>query len=207
MSAAEQTKKNRRRRPRRANSRGQRAAVDDHRQPSGQQRFVLGTQDIVIRAWSRGVSPAADGAEQAHSHEIGKPCDSLARLLSFGLLAILLLRPCDDSASAPARILQPQPRRSITSRIVSIGGSITEILYALGEQQKIVAVDTTSLYPPSALKEKPNVGYMRQLSAEGVLALSPTLILAIEGSGPKETIDVLEQRQCSVHPRARQVHR
>ena len=80
-----------------------------------------------------------------------------------------------------------------TSRIVSIGGSITEILYALGMQQKIVAVDTTSLYPESALREKPNVGYMRQLSPEGVLALSPTLILAIEGSGPKETIDVLER--------------
>jgi len=80
-----------------------------------------------------------------------------------------------------------------SSRIVSIGGSITEILYALGEQQKIVAVDTTSLYPESALREKPNVGYMRQLSPEGVLALSPTLIFAVEGSGPKETIDVLER--------------
>jgi iron complex transport system substrate-binding protein len=80
-----------------------------------------------------------------------------------------------------------------TSRIVSIGGSITEILYALGLQQKIVAVDTTSLYPPAALQEKPNVGYMRQLSAEGVLALSPTLVLALQGSGPKETIDILQQ--------------
>jgi iron complex transport system substrate-binding protein len=80
-----------------------------------------------------------------------------------------------------------------SSRIISIGGSVTEILYALGEQQKILAVDTTSLYPQSALKEKPNVGYMRQLSPEGVLALSPTLILAVEGSGPKETIDVLQR--------------
>jgi iron complex transport system substrate-binding protein len=81
-----------------------------------------------------------------------------------------------------------------TSRIVSIGGSITEILYALGLQQKIVAVDTTSLYPPAALQEKPNVGYMRQLSAEGVLALSPTLVLALQGSGPKETVDILQRR-------------
>jgi iron complex transport system substrate-binding protein len=80
-----------------------------------------------------------------------------------------------------------------SSRVISIGGSITEILYALRLQQQIIAVDTTSLYPPSALKEKPNVGYMRQLSAEGVLGLSPTLILAIEGSGPRETVDVLER--------------
>ncbi len=79
-----------------------------------------------------------------------------------------------------------------TSRIVSIGGAVTEILYALGLQDRIVGVDTTSLYPPKALGEKPNVGYMRQLSAEGVLGLNPQLILAIEGAGPKETLDVLD---------------
>jgi iron complex transport system substrate-binding protein len=78
------------------------------------------------------------------------------------------------------------------SRIVSVGGAVTEILYALGLEQRVIAVDTTSLYPPHALAEKPNVGYMRQLSAEGVLALGPSLVLAAEGSGPKETIAVLE---------------
>ena len=78
------------------------------------------------------------------------------------------------------------------SRIVSIGGAITEILYALGLEDRIVGVDTTSLYPPKALGEKPNVGYMRQLSAEGVLGLNPSLVLAAQGSGPKETMDVLE---------------
>jgi len=78
------------------------------------------------------------------------------------------------------------------ARIVAIGGAVTEILYALGAEQRVVAVDTTSLYPERALKEKPNVGYMRALSAEGVLGLNPSLILASEGSGPKETIAVLK---------------
>jgi iron complex transport system substrate-binding protein len=55
-----------------------------------------------------------------------------------------------------------------------------------------VAIDTTSLYPPSAAREKPNVGYMRQLSAEGVLGLNPTMVLAAEAAGPKETVAVLE---------------
>ncbi len=77
-------------------------------------------------------------------------------------------------------------------RIVSIGGAVTEILYALGFADRIVGIDTTSLYPPAALSEKPNVGYMRQLSPEGVLGLDPKLVLASEGSGPKETLDVLE---------------
>ena len=77
------------------------------------------------------------------------------------------------------------------SRIVSVGGAVTEILYALGLESRIIAVDS-SLYPPRALAEKPSVGYMRQLSPEGVLGLGPSLVLAAEGSGPKDTIAVLE---------------
>lgn len=83
-----------------------------------------------------------------------------------------------------------------TSRIASIGGSITEIVYALGEEDKLVARDSTSLYPEAALK-LPDVGYMRQLSPEGVLSVNPTGILAEEGSGPKETIDVLKKASIS----------
>ncbi|WP_164135326.1 ABC transporter substrate-binding protein, partial [Stenotrophomonas maltophilia] len=71
------------------------------------------------------------------------------------------------------------------------GGAITEIVYALGLEGRLVGIDSTSLYPQQALKEKANVGYMRQLSAEGVLGLNPELILATEGAGPKETISVL----------------
>ena len=78
-------------------------------------------------------------------------------------------------------------------RIVSIGGAVTETLYALGLADKIVAVDTTSTFPRNALRDKPNVGYMRALSAEGVLSLSPSMILATEGSGPAETVTLLKK--------------
>lgn len=77
------------------------------------------------------------------------------------------------------------------SRIVAIGGAVTEILYALGFENRIAGVDSTSVYPAAAFK-KPNVGYMRQLSSEGVLGLNPSVILAMQGSGPKETMDVLQ---------------
>ncbi len=78
-------------------------------------------------------------------------------------------------------------------RIVSIGGSVTEILHALGEDAHVVAVDTTSQFPADMLRRKANVGYMRQLSPEGVLGLAPSLILALDGAGPKEAIAVIEQ--------------
>lgn len=79
-----------------------------------------------------------------------------------------------------------------TSKIVSIGGSITEIVYALGEEKHLVARDSTSRYPKAAL-DLPDVGYMRALSPEGVLSVNPTGILALHGSGPKEAVDVLKK--------------
>ncbi|WP_274628726.1 heme/hemin ABC transporter substrate-binding protein [Arvimicrobium flavum] len=79
-----------------------------------------------------------------------------------------------------------------TSRVASIGGAITEIVYALGEEKKLAARDSTSVYPEAALG-LPDVGYMRRLSPEGVLSVNPTGILALQGSGPKETIDVLKK--------------
>ncbi|MGV8938596.1 MAG: heme/hemin ABC transporter substrate-binding protein [Allorhizobium sp.] len=77
------------------------------------------------------------------------------------------------------------------SRIVSIGGTVTEIIYALGAGERIVAVDTTSLFP-AEVSTKPNVGYMRNLSAEGIIAQHPDLIIAEAGSGPPDTIAILQ---------------
>lgn len=78
------------------------------------------------------------------------------------------------------------------SRVLSIGGSVTEIVYALGQEDRLVARDTTSSYPASA-EELPDVGYMRALSPEGILSVDPDLIIAEAGSGPVETIAVMEQ--------------
>jgi len=77
-------------------------------------------------------------------------------------------------------------------RILSIGGDVTEILYALGLEDRIIAVDTTSQYPERALKTKPNVGYMRALSPEGVLSLGATLVLASKGAGPAEALRAIK---------------
>ncbi|RFC69506.1 MULTISPECIES: heme/hemin ABC transporter substrate-binding protein [Mesorhizobium] len=81
---------------------------------------------------------------------------------------------------------------SDTSRVVAIGGSITEIIYALGAQDRLVARDSTSVYPEAAFK-LPDVGYMRQLSPEGVLSVNPSGIIALQTSGPKEAVDVLKK--------------
>lgn len=79
-----------------------------------------------------------------------------------------------------------------TSRIVSVGGSLTEIVYALGAGDMLVARDQTSTYPEETAKLM-DVGYMRRLSPEGVLGVNPSGILLLEGSGPPEALQVLEK--------------
>ncbi|MGV0817373.1 heme/hemin ABC transporter substrate-binding protein [Martelella sp. AMO21009] len=102
-------------------------------------------------------------------------------------LAALLLLAGTTSAGATEPLADP-------SRLVTIGGSITEIVYALGAGDQIVGRDTTSTYPPEAAA-KPDIGYMRQLSPEGVLSIDPSAIIAIEGAGPPQTLDVLKQAE------------
>ena len=77
-------------------------------------------------------------------------------------------------------------------RIVSIGGDITEMIYAMGQGDRIVATDSTSVYPAAA-EETPKVGYMRQLSAEGVLSVEPDLILISGAARPAAAVELLRQ--------------
>ena len=75
-------------------------------------------------------------------------------------------------------------------RVVAVGGSVTETVFALGAGDRLVARDTTSTWPPDA-EALPDVGYVRRLSPEGVLSVAPDLILAEEGAGPPETVELL----------------
>lgn len=75
-------------------------------------------------------------------------------------------------------------------RVLSVGGALTEVVFALGEGGRLVGRDTTSTYPPQALA-LPDVGYMRALSPEGVLSVGPDLILLSAGAGPPETLETL----------------
>ena len=83
-----------------------------------------------------------------------------------------------------------EPARD-ASRIAVAGGSLTEIVYLLGAEDRLVAVDTTSNYPEAAT-ELPSVGYVRSLSAEGLLSLRPTLILGENDMGPPVVMEQLQ---------------
>ena len=107
--------------------------------------------------------------------------NSRRRLWSFLVFCIWM-----PSVNADANC---DPGNDVT-RIAVAGGSITEIIYALGRESQLVAVDRTSNFPVAA-SSLPSVGYVRNLSAEGILSLRPTMVLGEDDMGPPEVLEQL----------------
>ena len=80
---------------------------------------------------------------------------------------------------------------SAQDRYITAGGTITEVVFALGAGDRVVAIDQSSTYPADAAS-KPMVGYYRDLAAEGVLSVGPTHLLAIEGAGRDNALQQIE---------------
>ena len=107
----------------------------------------------------------------------------MAVIVGYALSVIVMLA----TGSAVA-----DEKSQTSSRIASLGGDITEIIYALGSADSIVAVDSTSQFPTQALQTKQNVGYLRALSTEGILATGATQIIASDRAGPPEVVIALK---------------
>lgn len=122
---------------------------------------------------------------RAITHRGPVPAGFTRRSLAGPLLSVAL-GLATLAGSGPATAQAPE-------RIVVAGGVITEVVYALGLQDRLIGVDSTSLSPPEALKEKANIGYVRALSAEGVLSLKPSLVMLIEGAGPPDAVSLIRE--------------
>ena len=84
-------------------------------------------------------------------------------------------------------------------RIVVAGGSLTEIVFALGAGDQVVGVDKTSSYPEKA-KQLPQIGYWKLLNIEGILSLNPTLFITLEDAEPNNVISQVSQAKVDVLP-------
>jgi iron complex transport system substrate-binding protein len=97
------------------------------------------------------------------------------------VLLLMFIGPLSSSVSASEKPFA-------ASKIVSVNGTISEILAAIGLEANIVGVDVTSTYPIS-LKNKPKVGHNRNLSAEGILALQPDVVTGLSTDIKPELAD------------------
>ncbi len=100
-------------------------------------------------------------------------------LLAFGFLTLL------PSVSFCGEV-------SDEERIVTMGGAVTETVFALGAGNKVIACDRSSLYPPQ-VRQLPQVGVVMSISPEGVLAMNPTLILTSSRIGPEAAAKQLRE--------------
>ena len=93
---------------------------------------------------------------------------------------------------ASAQLALSNTYAEVDERIVTIGGAATEIVFALGAGNSVVAADLSSIYPPQ-VRELPMVGYVRNISPEGVLSMSPDLVIATGALGPPTARKMLER--------------
>lgn len=105
-------------------------------------------------------------------------CSPLYRFLSRSCTPLLLL------SLVVAGPIQAK------EHIASAGGTLTDIIFALGGDDKLVAVDTSST-SPAATADKASIGYYRSLSAEALIATGATSLWALEGTGPEATLTQL----------------
>ncbi len=86
--------------------------------------------------------------------------------------------------------LAPVALAETPSRVIAAGGSVAEIIHALGAGDLLIARDTTSSFPPE-VETLPDIGYVRALSAENLVAMDPDMIIAEHDAGPPEVLEVL----------------
>lgn len=102
---------------------------------------------------------------------------SIWRTACFSISIIALSAFC---SSLPSAVAAETPKR-----IVSLAPSMTEVLFALGLEDKIIGVTSFCDYPEAA-KKKPKVGGMSNPSLESVIALKPDIVVMTVDGNPKE---------------------
>ncbi|WP_210585285.1 ABC transporter substrate-binding protein [Streptomyces sp. GESEQ-35] len=73
------------------------------------------------------------------------------------------------------------------SRILPLNGGVAEIVFTLGLGKRVVGRDITATFEEA--KKLPQVTKAHDVSAESVLSLKPTVVLADTDTGPSEAVD------------------
>ena len=119
----------------------------------------------------------------------------IPKFLRFGVILLPALVLSGPMEALGQQVVTDTKGSEITvgtaQRILSLGPDVTEIVYALGGGDRVIARDRSSRYP-AEVEDKLDVGYRRTLSPEALIGLTPDLILASEDIGPPEAVDVLE---------------
>ena len=119
---------------------------------------------------------------------------SVSIFIFFGIMLCL-------AAANPIQVTDAEDKTVVitsSERIVSLNGSTTEILFALGVGHKVVGCDASSSYPKGVKEKLPSVGYQYGLNAEGILSLNPTLVIGRDDVRPPQVVQQLRMAGVTV---------
>lgn len=97
-------------------------------------------------------------------------------LVASMLLAVYSCKKADAKKENTTEVSSEAPKSN--NKIVTLSGGITEIVSALGHEKEIVGTDVTSTYPETLKATAKDLGHVRSMTIEPIMAVNPTLILA-----------------------------
>lgn len=110
--------------------------------------------------------------------------------------ALALLVSCNKETKADENQKTTEPTAAV--KIISLNGTLTETLVAAGQEHQIIGVDVTSTYPESIKTTATDLGHIRSISLEKILALKPDVIYALEKELQPDLKEQIKQAKIKV---------
>lgn len=113
-------------------------------------------------------------------------------MLAFVLSAAVSCKK-EEKTTEETKIVTDSVAPAKTEKIISLNGAVTEIVAALGHEKEIIGTDVTSTYPESLKATAKDLGHVRSLSIEAIMALQPTVILATDKDMSPELLEKIKK--------------
>ncbi|MFI1027361.1 hemin ABC transporter substrate-binding protein [Streptomyces sp. NPDC020951] len=160
--------------------------------PSGRRLTVLALA-LALLTGACGGNGTGNGASGAGSPDATPASASARAAAAQKQLATNTLVPLEGPAPTPKLpvTVDSSDGREVTvtdaARILPLNGGVAEIVFTLGLGSRVVGRDITATFAEA--KKLPQVTKAHDVSAESVLSLRPTVVLADTDTGPKEAIE------------------
>ncbi|WP_417885370.1 heme/hemin ABC transporter substrate-binding protein [Zunongwangia sp.] len=112
------------------------------------------------------------------------------------LFILITITSCKNATNSAKGNTEEHPKKE---RIISLNGTLTEIISAVSHQDQLVAVDVTSTYPESVKENATDLGHVRNLSVEAILQEKPTQIFALKNDLSEDLTSKLNNLNIPIH--------